>query len=190
MKLIIGLGNPGIRYKKTKHNAGFWVIDKIADTQNIAFNKRKFNTQCAEFNYHQDNVLLVKPLTYMNLSGQAVKNLVDYFKVPLDNTLIIFDDVSLILGTIRLRESGSAGGHQGLASVIEYLGTNRINRLRFGIKTQTQYNDLANFVLKGFSNKEEKLAAEQTVTLAQAAVFCWLDAGIKSAMNSYNKKRR
>ncbi|MFH2138430.1 MAG: aminoacyl-tRNA hydrolase [Candidatus Omnitrophota bacterium] len=190
MKLIVGLGNPGLRYQNTKHNAGFWVIDEIAKQEKISLNKQKFNSVWTKHQYADKSVILVKPATYMNLSGIAVKSFADYFNLNSDDILIVFDDISLKLGSVRLRASGSAGGHNGLHSIIENLGTNNIARLRLGIDTDADYDDLSGYVLSSFKGKASVANAKEMVKTAKAAVFCWLDEGMECAMNRFNKKRR
>ena len=125
----------------------------------------------------------------MNLSGEPVKSLVDYFKISFDDILIVVDDISLNLGEIRLRSQGGAGGHNGLRSVIKYLGTDNFARLRFGINTESKYSDLSKNVLSPFRSKEDILTRNKTIEFARDAVLCWLDEGIASAMNKYNKKK-
>ena len=190
MKLIVGLGNPGLCYKHTRHNAGFWVVEKVLRTFKTPFSKRKFNARWAQGEHNRKPFILMKPLTFMNLSGQPVSNFVNYFKIPLENILIIFDDVGLQLGTIRLRPSGGAGGHNGMRSIIQSLGTDDFARLRFGIQTQTKYNDLAKYVLSSFKDKSQAQIRDETVDLAEEAVLCWFDKGLTYAMNGYNVKRR
>jgi PTH1 family peptidyl-tRNA hydrolase len=189
MKLIAGLGNPGLCYKETKHNAGFWVMKKVSAAFKSSFNRRKFNSRVAQGRFKGESFILVKPLAFMNLSGQPVKNFIDYFKISLDDILIIIDDISLNLGEIRLRSQGSAGGHNGLRSVIKHLKTDSFARLRFGINTQGRYDDLSKHVLSPFNNKKDILKKNKMIEIAKDAVLCWFEEGIVSAMNRYNKKR-
>ncbi len=188
MKLIVGLGNSGLIYKNTKHNAGFWVAESIAQKLEVSLNKRAFNSQFGQGNYKGQAFIIAKPLTYMNKSGKAVKNLIDYFKIPLENLLIIFDDVDLKLGAVRLRLSGSAGSHNGMRSVIEYLRDNKVARMRLGIKTEASYKDLSGYVLSGFRTKEDAAVSREMVETAKEAGLCWIENGIDSAMNRFNKK--
>jgi PTH1 family peptidyl-tRNA hydrolase len=190
MKLIIGLGNPGLCYKNTKHNAGFWVIEKVAQLLDVTFDKRKFNARLAKGKFKNKSFIIAKPLTYMNLSGKAVKSFIDYFKIPLDNVLVVFDDISLSLGQIRLRPQGGAGGHNGLRSVIEALGTNNFARLRFGISTKELPRDLSKYVLTSFKGKDDVLVKDKTVELAALAVLDWFKQDINFAMNRHNVRRR
>ncbi|MBU1087848.1 MAG: aminoacyl-tRNA hydrolase [Candidatus Omnitrophica bacterium] len=190
IKLIVGLGNPGINYKNTKHNAGFWVVESIAKELNVSLNQRKFNASFIQGKINDVGFLLVKPLTYMNLSGNAVRSFVDYFKIPLADILIIFDDVHLKLGSIRIRKFGSAGGHNGLRSIIKDLGTLDIARLRFGVNAAMPGVDLAKYVLSGFVNKDDELTAQKTIELAKNAALSWLEKDIDFAMNKFNTKGR
>lgn len=189
MKLVVGLGNPGFNYKKTKHNAGFWVLDQIAKEEKVELSKHKFNSLYGEGYVNNEKFILIKPLTFMNLSGKAVKYFFNYFKVNLEDILIVFDDVNLSLGDIRFRDSGSAGGHNGLSSIIDYLGTADFPRLRLGTKTGEYSDNLSNYVLSGFSDKKNSNIAKEMVRLAKEAVLCWLNNGIVFAMNKYNKKK-
>ncbi|MCP4649340.1 MAG: aminoacyl-tRNA hydrolase [PVC group bacterium] len=188
MKLIVGLGNPGIRYKRTKHNAGFWVIDELAKQESVSLQKRRFNAIWAEHRLGREKVFFVKPLTYMNLSGKAVRGFVDYFKISIDNILVIFDDVSLKLGTIRLRATGSAGGHNGVRSLIDSLGTDSFARLRLGIRTEENSSELSDYVLSSFKSKADEVIVRDMVQNAKGAVFSWVKEGVTFAMNKYNKK--
>jgi PTH1 family peptidyl-tRNA hydrolase len=191
MKLIVGLGNPGSDYKNTKHNAGFWIIQAVAKDLSISFSKRKFNALIGQGKIKNNSFLLVKPLTYMNLSGKSVRNFADYFKIDLKDILVVFDDVSLELGTIRMRKSGSAGGHNGLKSIIGHMGSSNIARLRFGIKVKENgERDLSRYVLSGFNSQDDKNLAGKTVEIAKQAVISWLKHDIDYAMNRFNSKRR
>lgn len=189
MKLIVGLGNPGLRYKKTKHNAGYWVIDKIAEQEAIALNRRKFNAQWTKAEYKGKKFIITKPLTFMNLSGRSVKSFVDYFKIELKNLLVIYDDINLKLGHMRLRPSGGAGGHNGLTSVIECLAANNFSRLRLGINTKDKVRDLSAYVLSKFKTGQDCRLAEEMVEHSKQAALWWLDKGIVFAMNRFNKKK-
>jgi len=189
MKLIVGLGNPGLRYKKTKHNAGYWAIDSIAEQEAITLNKRKFNAQWAKAEYRGKKFIITKPLTFMNLSGNSVKSFVDYFKIDCKDLLVIYDDINLKLGHIRLKPSGGAGGHNGLISVIECLGTNNFARLRLGINTKDKITDLSAYVLSNFKHKQDYQLAKEAVENSKQAAFCWLDKGIVLAMNRFNNKK-
>ena len=190
MKLIVGLGNPGLCYKNTKHNAGYWVIDKVAKNLKASFNKRKFNARWATGREHNNTFIIAKPLTFMNLSGCSVQGFVDYYKISLENILIVYDDINLKLGTIRLKPKGGAGGHNGMKSVIEVLGTNDFSRLRFGIGNQTGHRDLSKYVLSSFKGKEDVSLRDEAVNSAVEAVLNWFENDINFAMNKHNEKRR
>ena len=187
MKLIVGLGNPGLRYKKTKHNAGFWVIDGLAKKFDIKFQKRKFNALWVQTIINGENIILAKPQTYMNLSGNSVRSFADYFNIASNDILVVFDDIHLALGTIRLRPEGSAGGHNGLSSVITCMGTKDIPRLRMGVKTEHNVGNLADYVLSSFNDKNAQKLAKDMVNLAEQAVEDWIEKGITFVMNNYNK---
>ncbi|MBU1924677.1 MAG: aminoacyl-tRNA hydrolase, partial [Candidatus Omnitrophica bacterium] len=164
MKLIVGLGNPGFKYRNTKHNMGFWVIDRIAKEKKIALTRRKFNAQWGESRYGQNKKFIIaKPLTFMNLSGQAVRKLIDYFKLRYEDILVIIDDIDLDVGTIRIKPNGTAGGHNGLASVLECVGSRDLARLRIGIKNGERAADLSGFVLTPFRKKEDFNLIKKTV---------------------------
>jgi len=190
MKLIVGLGNPGLRYRNTKHNAGFWVIEKVAEQLDVSLRKRKFNTVWGQGRFRGRNFIAAKPLTFMNLSGGAVKAFVDYFKLSPSNILIVFDDVYLKVGTIRLRAAGTAGGHNGMRSVIDNLQTDNIPRLRIGVSSGVGNRHLSKYVLSAFKRKKDIALMDEAVETARDAVLCWLDKGIAAAMNTYNKKGR
>ncbi|MBI4845371.1 MAG: aminoacyl-tRNA hydrolase [Candidatus Omnitrophica bacterium] len=190
MKLIVGLGNPGLRYKNTKHNAGFWVIDKLASHLDVSLSKNTFDSQWNQCIYKGESIILAKPATFMNLSGRTVRNFINYFKIPLADVLIVFDEVALPLGVIRLRSCGTAGGHKGLASILDFLQDNHIARLRFGIDLPSRTEDLSDYVLSCFKNKEAIELAKDIVEVSKEAVLCWIADGISVAMNRYNRQRR
>ncbi|MCK4993490.1 MAG: aminoacyl-tRNA hydrolase [Candidatus Omnitrophica bacterium] len=190
MKIIVGLGNPGLGYKNTKHNAGFWVLDKVARLLKSTFNKRKFNAKWAQGKYKNRSFILVKPLTYMNLCGCTVRNFADYFKVKFEDILIVYDDINLNLGSIRLKAQGGAGGHNGMRSIIDILNTSDFARLRFGIDTQRAHKDLSKYVLSAFKSKEDVRVKDQTVDLAAEAVLDWFNKDINFAMNRHNERGR
>ncbi len=154
MKLIVGLGNPGREYQSTRHNIGFIFLDNYAKEKNIKIDKKKFNGLYKEVNINDEKVILLKPLSYMNLSGEVVKKYVDYFKIDIDNILIINDDLDMNFGKIRLRPDGSSGGHNGLKNISLHLGTEKFKRLKIGISNNKEI-DTKDYVLGKF-NKEEK----------------------------------
>ncbi len=190
MKLVVGLGNPGLRYRHTKHNAGFWVIEQVAKQLKVLCNKRSFDAHWGQGRLGGENILLVKPQTFMNLSGRSVFRFTEYYKIESDDLLVVYDDISLPLGKVRLRAEGSAGGHNGMRSVIECLGTDAVCRVRLGIGTEERNGDLSGYVLSGFSRKEDDSVARTMVETARDAVLCWLENGIIFAMNHYNNRGR
>lgn len=184
MKIIFGIGNPGVEYKNTRHNLGFRLVDHFA-TQ---FPCNTWKSQCRALvtatRIDQEDVLLVKPLTYVNLCGEAAKGIIAKYNVSAESMLVIVDDVSLPLGQLRLRLQGSSGGHRGLASLIQCLATSVFPRIRLGIDKEFA-GDLASFVLSRFSREEEPVVSEM-LQLAQEATLLWLREGIDAAMNRYN----
>lgn len=183
---MAGLGNPGVQYQHTRHNAGFVAIDRLVTTLGVSFTRNLEGGLVAKAHVGGGPVLLVKPQLYMNLSGRSVSRIAARYGCLAENILVIADDVNLPLGTIRLRPGGSAGGHKGLASVIAELGTNAFPRLRMGVgKDQPLTGDLTNFVLGKFSS-EELPSVETMVEHAAVAAFCWIEHGIEIAMNRFN----
>ena len=185
MTVIVGLGNPGSKYRNTRHNIGFMVLDALAERLDASFDREKFRGLVAEGLYRDRKCLLLKPLTYMNLSGDSVaraaRNRVDE---PGD-ILVVVDDVNLPFGRLRLRPGGSAGGHNGLKSIIERLGTQDFARLRLGVD-DAEGTDLAQHVLGKF-RPEENEALPEVVETAVDAIQCWLCDGIEEAMNKFNR---
>ena len=184
MHLLVGLGNPGLKYQLTRHNAGFLVIDQIIQKHGIPLDKNNFHAIYGRGRIHGHDVLLAKPQTFMNLSGEAVAALVNFYKISLERILIISDDMDLPLGTIRLKQGGSSGGHKGLASIINLLGTNRISRLRIGIG-KPQDTTVIDFVLTPFSESEQQLLQTVITTGGEAAV-CFITQGPECAMQHFN----
>jgi PTH1 family peptidyl-tRNA hydrolase len=187
MKVIVGLGNPGKKYEKTRHNLGFMVIDALARRTCTQMGKKKFSSECGEFHYLGEKVVLLKPQTYMNLSGKTVRECSVFYDTSLElqDLLVIYDDVALQLGSIRLRDKGSSGGHNGIQSVIDEIGTATIARLRIGIKGAEIKGDLADYVLARFS-KEEQQVLPHVLQQASEACLSWLDHGIERTMNEFN----
>ena len=185
--LIVGLGNPGDKYEKTRHNVGFRIIDKIADKYNAKTFKNKFEALYADCDIDGKTVMLLKPLTYMNNSGRAVSEAVRFYKIPTDNILVIFDDISMAAGRLRIRANGSHGGHNGLKDIIELLGTDNIARIKVGMgeKPHADY-DLADWVLS-VPSKEDTLLIEKAEDSAAQAVKVILKSGLSVAMNRFNK---
>jgi PTH1 family peptidyl-tRNA hydrolase len=184
--LIVGLGNPGIKYENTRHNVGFMAADLIMNNNGGSFTKHKFEAQYGECKLNNMRILVVKPQTYMNNSGRAVSAISEYFKIPVDRIIVISDDVSLDVGKIRIRRKGSHGGHNGLKDIFELLGTDEVARIKIGVgkKPHPDY-DLVDWVLGKFpeSDKEQlKCALENTAKAATEIIFI----GIDSAMNKFN----
>jgi len=180
--LIVGLGNPGSRYANTRHNVGFKVVERLAERLNYTFRAGKGDYLMTS---GSADIILVKPLTFMNNSGAAVRRAVDYFDIELLRVLIVFDDYQLPLGKLRLRARGSDGGHNGMASVIQHLGADEVPRLRLGISAEFEKGEMADYVLSTFSKEEQKRLPE-IYDRAVDAVFSFIDAGIQSAMNKFN----
>jgi PTH1 family peptidyl-tRNA hydrolase len=184
--LIVGLGNPGSEYHNTRHNVGFRCADALAEAHGLAFDPRKKSkARIAEGVISGKRVLVVKPQTYMNLSGSSVQGLAAFYKITPDRMIVVFDDLDLPLGTLRIRPTGGSGGHKGLTDIIRRLGTQDFPRIRFGIGRPPGRMDPAAYVLQGFS-PDELPAVEQTVARALKAVETWLTDGIDTAMNRYN----
>jgi len=182
MKVICGLGNPGPRYKGTRHNIGFDVLDELARRAGLVFESAPAEALIAR--WRASDVLLIKPLTFMNLSGQALGELVRYFKVDVADVLVVLDEVQLPLGKLRARARGSAGGHNGLKSVIEHLGTD-VSRLRISVGRGDSQRDLADHVLAKFDKDEADEAARMTTRAADAAET-FVTGGIAEVMNRFN----
>jgi len=190
MKLVVGLGNPGRKYALTRHNAGFAVVKKLAKRCNLSFNERFAFSLCAKGIDDRGGLILALPLTFMNLSGKAVGELLDKFDVGVGDMLVVCDDVNLPLGTLRIRPCGSAGGHNGLKSIISTLGRDDFSRLRIGVgRPQEQDVDLAEYVLSPFT-KKEKLIFSQVVDDACDCCLLWLKEGVGCAMDNFNKRRQ
>lgn len=186
MHVIVGLGNPGRAYENTRHNVGFKAIDLLAEGNQIKLNKIKHKALVGEGFISGQKVLLVKPQTYMNLSGQSVREILEYYKVPPENLLVLYDDIDIPSGRIRIRMKGSGGTHNGMRSILYDINTDQFPRVRIGIGKETPM-DLKDFVLSGFS-KEEKTAVEKAIQRAADGVVCYLEKGIEKAMGEYNVK--
>lgn len=185
MYLIIGLGNPEEEYSKTRHNMGFNTINKLAKKYNIEINKNKFQGLYETATIEGQKVVLIKPQTYMNLSGNCVKEFVDFYKVDSDNVLVIYDDMDIEPGTIKIRKKGSAGGHNGMKSIIQMLRTEEFPRIRIGIGRPEHNGDEINYVIGAIPDEEIPKLDEGTEK-AKEAVIEILRNGIDSAMNKFN----
>ncbi len=188
MKLIVGLGNPTKEYENTRHNIGFMAVDAIGAAYGITVNTLKHKALIGKGMIEGQKVILAKPLTYMNLSGEAVREISDYYKIPAEDVIIIFDDISLDVGYMRIRKKGSAGGHNGMKSIIAHLGTEDFPRVKVGIGEKRQGQDLANYVLGRFP-KEEKEALAKVLDDVKKAIALMVFDDIGEAMNLYNKKK-
>lgn len=184
--LIVGLGNPGREYERTRHNCGFRAVELLADTLGCKIDKAKFQGLYGQVNYGSKKLLLLKPQTYMNLSGRSVLQLSAYFHIPPQNIIVLFDDISLEPGRLRIRADGSAGGHNGIKSIIQELGSQSFPRVKIGVgsKPNPEY-DLADWVLSTFSAQEEKTLAVSLKNAADA-VLAIIDQGVPEAANRFN----
>jgi len=186
MFLIVGLGNPGREYARTRHNAGFLLAEELAKKWGANWTaEKKFSARLARAEQHVRRFVLCQPQTFMNASGEAVQSLVDYFRLPPDKVLIAVDDADLPLGEIRLRGSGSSGGHHGLESIEQHLGTREFPRLRIGIGRRDGVRQITNYVLGQFGADETDLL-EKILARAVDQVECWASAGIGKAMSQFN----
>ena len=187
MKLIAGLGNPGREYFHTRHNAGFRALDVIAEKMGVDITEKKHKGLLAKGIYAGQKVLLLKPLTYMNLSGESLRAAMDYYRMEKEDIVLLYDDISLPPGQLRIRTKGSAGGHNGIKSVISHLGSNEFLRIKIGIGEKPPRMDLADYVLSVFPSREEKVM-EEAYENAASALSCLLSEGVDAAMNQFNKK--
>ena len=184
--LIVGLGNPGREYEKTRHNCGFRALDILADQLGAEVDKLKFQGLYGQVSYNGTKVFLLKPQTYMNLSGRSVLQLSSYFNIPPQNIIVMFDDISLEPGRLRIRPNGSAGGHNGIKSIIQEVGSQEFPRVKIGVGAKPNPNyDLADWVLSTFSASEEKALAVALDNAAKAALTI-IDHGVPEAANRFN----
>jgi PTH1 family peptidyl-tRNA hydrolase len=186
MHLIVGLGNPGAEYAKTRHNAGFLLVEKLASQWKAGWNnERKFVAKMAKATHGGKKILLCEPQTFMNLSGEAVAAVVQFYQVPLANVMVVVDDADLPLGEIRLRPGGGSGGHHGLDSVAQHLSSKEYARLRVGIGRKNEARQITGHVLGKFSAEENALL-EKVLERAANQIECWLNAGLQKAMSQFN----
>jgi PTH1 family peptidyl-tRNA hydrolase len=183
--LLIGLGNPGREYADTRHNFGFMLIDRLAVRLNARGMKVQSKAIIMNTSYEERKLILAKPQTYMNLSGQSVQGLIHFYKIPLTNVMILSDDLDLPFGTIRIRASGGPGGQRGLSSILERLGTKEVPRLRLGIGRPPGRMDPSNYVLQNFS-KSDMQAISEILDRAAEAVLAFVSHGLNKAMNEFN----
>lgn len=187
MFVVIGLGNPGRAYANTRHNVGFDTIDILASRNNININKIKFKAVYGEGRIGSEKVLLVKPQTYMNNSGITVRDIYNYFKVPIENIIVIVDDIDIDFAAVRVKRKGSAGTHNGLKSIIYLLEDDNFPRVKIGIGKKHENQDLADFVLSRFSKDEREIIDASIITAAEA-VEAIIKEGIDNAMNKFNTR--
>lgn len=186
MKLIVGLGNPGKQYEETRHNIGFKVIDELEKRLSIPLNQSKFKGLYG-IGFHKGvKVMLLKPLTYMNLSGESIRAVMDYYQINQDDLVVIYDDLDLPAGKIRLRQKGSAGGHNGIKSTVAHLGTQEFNRIRIGIDRPKNGMKVPDYVLGKFSEEDLPLTKE-AVQKSASACETWLEKPFLQVMNEFNQ---
>lgn len=183
--LIVGLGNPGKKYENTRHNVGFWCVDELARRHNLEFSKTEKKALIADGIIAGQRVMLVKPQTYMNLSGQSVRGLVDFYKIDYEKIIIVHDDLDTDFGVLRLRIKGSSGGNNGMKDIINHLGTNDIYRAKIGIGRPPGRMNPADYVLKPFAG-DDAITASLMVDRAADAIETWLKNGIELAMTRHN----
>ncbi|MDO5028409.1 MAG: aminoacyl-tRNA hydrolase [Bacillota bacterium] len=188
MKVIAGLGNPGKDYARTRHNVGFMVIDKLIEKLSASPYKIKFQAFISETTIGGEKVLLVKPQTYMNNSGNSLREILDFYKIPSEDLIVIYDDIDIGFSTIRIRKKGSAGSHNGMKSIIYQIQSDTFPRIRIGVGQKHPQQDLANFVLSNFS-KEEFEEIDLAVDQAAKAAIAIVEDGLDQAMNKYNIKK-
>lgn len=188
MFLIVGLGNPGVEYAATRHNIGFDMITYLSDKYNIPVNSREGKALVGKGILAGEKVMLAQPQTYMNLSGESVRALMDYYKIDIEDLLVIYDDISLDVGQIRMRGKGSAGGHNGIKSIIQHTGTQEFARIKIGVGQKPEGGDLVKHVLGRFSREEDGMFRD-VFALAEEGLLVWLQEDMKSAMNKVNGRR-
>jgi PTH1 family peptidyl-tRNA hydrolase len=186
MKLIVGLGNPGKKYQETRHNVGFMFVDKIANDLSIKFTLNKqLKSEIAEANVKGEKVILIKPQTFMNLSGEAVRSVQNYYKIELEDILVIYDDLDLPTGKIRIRKSGSSGGHKGMQNIIELIKTQEVKRVRIGIDSEYK-KDTIDYVLGKFSI-DERIQIDQSISIASSMLNSFIEDSFDDFMNKFNR---
>jgi PTH1 family peptidyl-tRNA hydrolase len=187
IKMVVGLGNPGDEYADTRHNTGFRVIDALAKVLDIEVKKRKFGARFGTGEFSNKKLILLKPWSFMNRSGLAVAAAVGFFKLSLSDLLVVTDDLALEPGRIRLRSKGSAGGHNGLADIIDKLGSNEFARCRVGIGSEETWQNQVDYVLGKPTEKQKPLLSE-AIDRAKEAVLCWIENDIQTAMERFNSR--
>lgn len=189
MYLIVGLGNPGAKYAHTRHNTGFDVLERLSRKLGVTIDRKKEEALIGECFVAEKKVVLALPQTYMNLSGESVSRLVRWYKIPPENLLIVYDDIDLAQGAIRIRKSGSAGTHNGMRSIISLLGYENFPRLRVGVGQKREGYELADWVLGHYIGPEQETASH-AFDLAAEAILDYIENGIESAMSKYNTKKQ
>lgn len=185
MYCIVGLGNPGLKYENTRHNAGFLTIDYLANKFGIDVRKSKFKSLYGQGVISGQKVMLVKPQTYMNNSGEAVREIKNFYKFDMDKLIVIYDDIDIEFGTIRIRKKGSAGTHNGMKSIIYQIQDDKFPRIKIAVGKKPEYMDLANFVLSGFTEKEAEVISEE-IKLAADSIETMIESSIDMSMNKFN----
>jgi PTH1 family peptidyl-tRNA hydrolase len=185
MKVIVGLGNPGKNYEGSRHNTGFNVVDRLAEEENIDFSKKKFKGLIGEGRIGNEKVILLKPQTYMNLSGESVRELCDFYHLTAEDIIVVYDDISLPPGGLRIREKGSAGGHNGIKNIILHMNTDKFVRVKVGVGDKPKGWDLADYVLSCFAEDIQPIMNE-SVKKAAEAVKIIISDGVREAMNKCN----
>lgn len=185
MKIIVGLGNPGKQYEKTRHNVGFMAIDKIAENLSINVNKNKFNGLIGEGTLNGEKIFLIKPQTFMNLSGNCVQEIAKFYKVQVEDIIVIHDDIDIEFGKIRIRPSGSPGTHNGMRNITDMLQSQKFPRVRIGVGKPKENQELYNFVLSEFDTNEMKILND-TINVVGDAIIELVKNGILKAMNKFN----
>lgn len=185
IKVIVGLGNPGPKYAYTRHNIGFLTIDALAEELGVQVNQAKFKSLIAETRWQQHKVILVKPMTYMNLSGEALREIVDFYKIPIDNLLVIYDDLDLPNGSVKLRLKGGSAGHNGLKSIIQHLNTKEFKRIKMGIG-RPEHGDVVAYVLGKFAPNEMDAIEEAIEKAKQASLAFVSEDDFSRVMNKFN----
>ena len=187
MYIIAGLGNPGSRYEFTRHNVGFLAIDELSKKLNIKVNRIKFKGLIGEGLINNEKIILIKPETYMNRSGESIRDIMNFYKVPIENLIVLVDDIDIPFGSLKIKSKGSSGTHNGLKSIIYQLQDDNFKRVKIGVGAQDKGEDLADYVLKGFTEKEyEEISG--TIKDASSAIVEIILNGIEKAMTKYNKR--
>lgn len=189
MKLIVGLGNPGSKYQATRHNVGFITLDEIAFQEKISFDKTQFEADTAEFFLNGEKIILAKPQTFMNESGRSIGPLMTYYNIGVEDIVVIYDDLDLPIGRIRLREKGSAGGHNGIKSLIAHLGTQEFNRIKVGIDRPKSGQEVVAYVLSTFPKNTHEDMLQAVKKAAEASLFWANGHDFVNTMNQFNSKK-